>query len=179
MICAFTIVSILFVLKSSIMSVKKQPAKRVDRAKTLDSYMDVGSQELKRNRAKNYSQFECETLLKTCDAFHEILSKNSNRYADIKQKADAWQKIKKGYDLRVQAEGFEVERSVEQLQAKYKDLKKVARGMASGLKREMAQTGNRPLRSSASRELRNTDTLLALRKQMGPTATGFESKHCN
>lgn len=41
----------------------------------------------------------------------------------------------------------------------------------------MAETGNRKLRSSTADAL-NDDTLLLLRKQMGPTATGFESKNC-
>lgn len=44
-------------------------------------------------------------------------------------------------------------------------------------KRDIAQTGNKKLRPSTANAL-NDDTMLLLRKQMGPTAAGFKSKHC-
>lgn len=83
----------------------KSPAKRNIRAKTVDSQ---DSQDSKKSRAKNYSAFESETLLKTCDEFHEILSKNSNRDFDVKKKAEAWRSIKRNYDRLCLAEGFGV-----------------------------------------------------------------------
>lgn len=58
-------------------------------------------------------------------------------------------------------------------------MKKAAKKVLSDAKRDLAKTGNGKLRSSTVRELQNSDSLLALRKNMGPTATGFQSKHCS
>lgn len=69
------------------------------------------------------------------------------------------------------------DRTIPQLQSKYKELKKNARQIFSNAKREIARTGNKTLRSSTVDALKD-DGLLLLRKQMGPTATGFNSKHC-
>lgn len=69
------------------------------------------------------------------------------------------------------------DRTVLQLQNKYKDLKKNARQVVSKAKRDIAETGNRNLRSSTIRALKDDTLLLTLRKNMGPTATGFTSKH--
>lgn len=70
------------------------------------------------------------------------------------------------------------DRTIMQLQNKYKDLKKNARQVISKAKRDVAATGNRNLRSSTIRALKDDTLLLALRKNMGPSASGFKSKHC-
>lgn len=70
-------------------------------------------------------------------------------------------------------------RSIEQLQSKYKELKKLARKATSNMKRDLVETGNKKLRSSTVREMQSSTALLALRSNMGPSATGFESKHCS
>lgn len=68
-------------------------------------------------------------------------------------------------------------RTIVQLQSKYKELKKNARQVLSKMKREMAQTGNQKLRSSTQNAM-NDDSLMLLRKRMGPSAAGFKSKNC-
>lgn len=45
------------------------------------------------------------------------------------------------------------------------------------MKRDLAQTGNKKLRSSTVRTLQSNDSLLGLRSQLGPSATGFKSVH--
>lgn len=70
------------------------------------------------------------------------------------------------------------DRTVSQLQSKYKTLKKQARKSNADMKRNLSETGNKQLRHSTVRELQNNVNLIALRKSMGPTATGFKSKHC-
>lgn len=47
------------------------------------------------------------------------------------------------------------------------------------MKRDLVVTGNKGLRKSTVRELQNSDSLMALRANMGPTASGFASKHCS
>lgn len=47
------------------------------------------------------------------------------------------------------------------------------------MKRDIAATGNKNLNPSTIRALGDDSTLLALRKQMGPSATGFQSGHCS
>lgn len=69
-------------------------------------------------------------------------------------------------------------RSIDQLKSKYTDLKRNARQVVSKMKRDIAETGNKTLQSSTVRVLNDNSTLLALRKQLGPSATGFQSRHC-
>lgn len=69
-------------------------------------------------------------------------------------------------------------RSVEQLQSKYKDLKKGARQIVSKMKRSMSETGNKKLDADTVRVMNENSLLLSLRNQMGPSATGFHSQHC-
>lgn len=66
-------------------------------------------------------------------------------------------------------------RTIQQLQSK---LKKQARQAVSNMKRDMVETGNKNLKTSTIETLNNENSLLTLRKQIGPTATGFQSKHC-
>lgn len=47
------------------------------------------------------------------------------------------------------------------------------------MKRDLVATGNKKLRKSTVRELQNSDSLLALRASLGPTATGFVTSHCS
>lgn len=56
-------------------------------------------------RGKNFSLFENETLLKSCDKFHSVINKNSNRAVDIKKKEMAWKLIKTEFDLLCKANG--------------------------------------------------------------------------
>lgn len=65
-----------------------------------------------------------------------------------------------------------------QLQTKYTNLKKAARQAVSEMKRDIVLTGNGKLRASTTRELKNSESLLIFQQRMGPTATGFKSKHC-
>lgn len=71
-----------------------------------------------------------------------------------------------------------MDRSIESLQAKYKQLKALARKELSEAKRDLVKTGNRKLNSSTVNALRDTNILQQLRTQMGASATGFQSKHC-
>lgn len=74
---------------------------------------------------------------------------------------------------------FQVEdRSIDSLQAKFKQLKKMARQEQSEARRELVQTGNKKLSSRTVESLRETNTLQQLRNRMGPTGTGFRSPHC-
>lgn len=84
--------------------------KRLTRSKTIDT---VPKENLKENqptnaktRSKNFCSFENESLLKTCDKFHTIINKNSNRTADIKQKTTAWITIKREFDLHCKSNGL-------------------------------------------------------------------------
>lgn len=45
------------------------------------------------------------------------------------------------------------------------------------MKRDIVETGNHKLKSSTINAM-NDDSLLLLRNQMGPTATGFKSRNC-
>lgn len=69
-------------------------------------------------------------------------------------------------------------RSVDSLQSKYKELKKLGRQEVSEAVRDLVKTGNKPLRSKIVETLRDTNVLLQLRSRMGVTATGYPSKHC-
>lgn len=71
-----------------------------------------------------------------------------------------------------------VDRSIDSLQSKYKELKKMARKEMSEAKRDLVQTGNKALKSQTVEALRDTNMLLQLRSRMGVSATGFQSKHC-
>lgn len=84
--------------------------KRLARSKTIDT---VPKENVKENqptntktRSKNFCSFENESLLKTCDQFHSIINKNSNRTADIKQKTKAWITIKHEFDLLCKSNGL-------------------------------------------------------------------------
>lgn len=70
------------------------------------------------------------------------------------------------------------DRSIEQLQSKYKELKKKAKHELSEAKRDKVVTGNRELRDSTIKTLRDSYELTDLRKRMGVSATGFTSRHC-
>lgn len=70
------------------------------------------------------------------------------------------------------------DRSIEQLQGKYKKLKQLARTVSSNVKRDLAQTGNKALLPSTTAALQSSTALLSLRARMGPAAAGFSSKHC-
>lgn len=85
-------------------------ARRSTRANTLNDAEKVVQKRIStdtktRNRTKNYSAIECEHILRTCDKFHNILNKNSNRDADKKQKQNTWQTIKSEFDERCKADG--------------------------------------------------------------------------
>ena len=69
-------------------------------------------------------------------------------------------------------------RSIDQLDTKYKALKKQARSIAASVKRDIVKTGNKPLEASTLEALQGNDALLSLRARMGATASGFTSKHC-
>lgn len=58
-------------------------------------------------------------------------------------------------------------------------MKKLAKKALSDAKRDLVQTGNKQLRTSTVRTIQSSESLLALRKNMGPTASGFQSKYCS
>lgn len=72
-----------------------------------DSLNDVieNSQNSK-SRSKNYSADESATLIKCCDKYHAIISKNSSRDKDKKEKQLAWEKIKSDFDQYCQSQGI-------------------------------------------------------------------------
>lgn len=84
-------------------------AKRSIRSKTLDDTVQeippIQSVEKSRSRTKNYTTFECQTLLRLCDQYHNIINRNSSRDIDRKNKELTWQTIKNGFDERCKAEG--------------------------------------------------------------------------
>lgn len=57
-------------------------------------------------RSKNYSAEECEAIIKCCDKFHPIISKNSSRDKDKQEKQQAWEKIKRDFDDYCQSQGI-------------------------------------------------------------------------
>lgn len=69
-------------------------------------------------------------------------------------------------------------RTVDALQSKFKDLKKLARKEGSRARRDLVQTGNIPLHSRIIKCLRDTNVLQQLRLRMGPSQSGFQSEHC-
>lgn len=84
--------------------------KRASRAYTLNDADKIDQQRLStdtktRSRTKNYTAIECEHILKTCDKFHNIINKNSNRDSDKKTKEKTWQTIKIEFDERCKADG--------------------------------------------------------------------------
>lgn len=70
------------------------------------------SQKSQRKRSKNYSKDESEALMRICQGYHAIISKNSNRDADIKAKAEAWRSIKTDYDDHFKSQGIQVSTSL-------------------------------------------------------------------
>lgn len=70
------------------------------------------------------------------------------------------------------------DRSIESLQTKYKQLKRMSRQELSETRRELVQTGNKKLSSRTIESLRETNMLQQLRNRMGASATGFRSPHC-
>lgn len=70
------------------------------------------------------------------------------------------------------------DRTIESLQVKYKQLKRMSKHELSEAKRDLVQTGNRRLSSKTVDTLRDSNVLLQLRNRIGPTATGFQSPHC-
>lgn len=58
---------------------------------------------------------------------------------------------------------LQVDRSIENLQSKFKELKRIAKKQTSEMKRDIVLTGNKKLRKSTLRELHNSDSLIALR----------------
>lgn len=161
-----------------------------------------------KTRSKNFSEEESKVLLSACDKFHSVINKNSNRDVDKIAKVKAWEKIKQGFDNYCRAEGiyvsknlmclvlvnivqshqficmkcillFQIEnRTIEQLQTKYKSLKKQARTVLATVKKDIAQTGNKPLQRTTTQILQGKSSLLSLRSRMGASAAGFTSKHC-
>lgn len=64
------------------------------------------------------------------------------------------------------------------MQQKYKSLKKQARHVSAGVKKDIAKTGNMALTTSTVNALQEQTPLLSLRARMGPSASGFSSEHC-
>lgn len=63
-----------------------------------------------KSRAKNFSAEECLAVIKVCDRYYTIISKNSNRDKDRQEKQKAWDKIKAEYDLYCKSQGIYVSR---------------------------------------------------------------------
>ena len=122
-----------------------------------------------RSRAKKNTKDETEALVRICNQYHAVINKNSNTDADRKAKAATWITIKENFNAYCQSEGIYVcflvcfcislhlfhfkfepiffvhlikvnDRTITQLQNKYKDLKKNARQLVSNAKHDLAQT---------------------------------------
>lgn len=59
-------------------------------------------------RAKNYSAEESAALIRCSEKYYAIISKNSNRDKDKKEKQQAWQKIKNEFDQYCKSQGIYV-----------------------------------------------------------------------
>lgn len=68
----------------------------------------IGSQDSQKLRAKNYSAEESAALIRCSEKYHAIISKNSNRDKDKKEKNQAWEKIKKDFDTYCKSQGIYV-----------------------------------------------------------------------
>lgn len=91
-------------------------AKRITRSKTVDvelQHLEENETQVAqdRNRAKKYSADECKVLLVVCNKYHTILNVNSSRDVDKKNKQNAWQNIKKEFDVKCKSEGIYVSSS--------------------------------------------------------------------
>ncbi|XP_031635462.1 uncharacterized protein LOC116348570, partial [Contarinia nasturtii] len=131
-------------------------------------------------RSKNFSLAESTVLIKICDKFHTVITKNSNRDKDKQAKAKAWGKICAVFNKYCKDNKLIVEdRTIDQLQTKYKALKKDARKVGAKVKRDFSKTGNKPLKTSTINLLEGNNPLLQLRARMGASGSGFASKHCS
>lgn len=59
-----------------------------------------------KTRSKNYSADESAALVKCCDKYHVIISKNSSRDKDKREKQQTWLKIKSDFDEYCQSQGI-------------------------------------------------------------------------
>lgn len=72
------------------------------------SQNNQSSQTSDRKRSKNYSKDETNALMKICQGYHGIISKNSNSKADKTAKANAWKSIKANFDKYFISQGIQV-----------------------------------------------------------------------
>lgn len=95
------------------MAGKKRVA-RIDSTKSVQFQQSQDSQNLQlsqisaksRCRTKNYTEQECEILLRCCNNFHNIINRNSNRDADQQNKKKAWVQIQKQFKELCGANGI-------------------------------------------------------------------------
>lgn len=86
---------------------RKSVAKKVTSTRISQDETSQSSQKSK-TRAKNYSAEECQALIKCCDKFHTIITKNSNSDKDKNEKQQAWDKIKNDFDIYCKSHGIYV-----------------------------------------------------------------------
>lgn len=108
----FASISIVYGVLCSV-QVKMPPKRRQSAANKIQSpriSRDETSQSSQNSkfRAKNYSADECQALIKCCDKFHPIITKNSSRDKDKQEKQQAWETIKSDYDHYCKSQGIYV-----------------------------------------------------------------------
>lgn len=86
---------------------RKSVAKKVALPRISHDETSQSSQNSK-TRAKNYSAEECQALIKCCDKFHTIITKNSNSDKDKQEKQQVWDKIKNDFDEYCKSQGIYV-----------------------------------------------------------------------
>lgn len=70
------------------------------------------SQNSQKPRSKNYSDAECQGLVRCCDKFHTIISMNSNRDKDKEEKKKAWKKIQNDFSQYCKSQGIHVSENI-------------------------------------------------------------------
>lgn len=93
------------------MSARKRSKSTAKETQSLRNSQDDSNDVLEnsqnsKTRSKNYSADESAALIKCCDKYHAIISKNSNRDKDKKEKQLAWHKIKSDFDQYCQFQGI-------------------------------------------------------------------------
>lgn len=92
---------------------KKYVARKVQKPQNIQDDSTEGiansqSSEKNKLRSKNYSADESAALIKCCEKYHSIISKNSNRDKERHEKNQAWEKIKTDFDEYCRCQGIRV-----------------------------------------------------------------------
>lgn len=75
---------------------------------TNDTFASSQNSQGQKLRARNYTAEESEALIRCSEKYHAIISKNTGRDKDKKEKIQAWNKIKSDFDQYCQSQGIYV-----------------------------------------------------------------------